>query len=224
MISEFFNQFLYRPLLNLLVILCLFLPTQNFGAAIILLTVSLKALLLPLTIKSIESRDSLAEMKPKMEEIQKKFKDDKTKQAEELKSLYEKYDINPFGSFMPLLIQFPILIALYRVFLQGFDKSELYDFVSYTGNINYSFFGVNLTTSSVILSGLAIIIYFIQLKSSMKNSKNNSMKGFQKFLPYFFSAFTFIILIKIPAAVSLYIATSSLFALAQRSILQKNES
>jgi YidC/Oxa1 family membrane protein insertase len=224
MISEFFNQFLYRPLLNILVILCLFLPGKDFGLAIIVLTVFLKSLLLPLTTKTLKNQKNIKKIQPKLKKIQKKYKDDEVKQVEELKKLYDKYEINPFTSLTPLLVQFPILIALYQVFLRDFNQENLYGFIPNIQEINYSFFGINLTNSSLILAIVAIVIYFFQLQFSLKNNKKKSMGVPQQFMPYFFSLITFMVLTRIPAAVSLYLATSSLFAIIQKNILQKNES
>jgi len=166
MISEFFNQFLYRPLLNILVVLCLFLPGKDFGLAVIVLTVFLKSLLLPLTAKTLKNQNDIKKIQPKLKKIQKKYKDDEVKQVEELKKLYDKYDINPFASLTPLLIQFPILIALYQVFLRDLSQENLYSFIPNIQEINYSFFGINLTNSSLVLATIAIVIYFFQLQFS----------------------------------------------------------
>ena len=128
------------------------------------------------------------------------------------------------------MIQFPILIALYQVFLNGLNQSDLYEFIPYSGSINYSFLGIDLTTSSLVLAVLAGIIYFIQIKTSLNKTKdtsdkkNNAMAGFQKQMPYFFSLLTFFVLIRIPAAVSLYLMISSLFTMTKQYILKKNES
>jgi YidC/Oxa1 family membrane protein insertase len=202
----------------------LFLPGKDFGLAIIVLTVFLKSLLLPLTTKTLKNQKNIKKIQPKLKKIQKKYKDDEVKQVEELKKLYDKYEINPFTSLTPLLVQFPILIALYQVFLRDFNQENLYGFIPNIQEINYSFFGINLTNSSLILAIVAIVIYFFQLQFSLKNNKKKSMGVPQQFMPYFFSLITFMVLTRIPAAVSLYLATSSLFAIIQKNILQKNES
>ncbi len=223
MIGDFFNQFLYRPLLNILVIICLLIPGQNFGLAIIATTVLLKVILYPLTKKSLKNGKSLQKIQPELKKIQKKFKGDEMKQAAEIKNLYEKHDINPFSAFVPLLIQFPVLIALYRVFLKGMNEGALYDFVPSPTDISFSFLGINLTNPSVVMTMIAAIIYFFQMKNTSK-VKGKSKKGFQDKMPYFFSVFTFFILVKFPAAVSLYLAVSSLFLVTQNYFLHKNES
>ena len=230
MISEFFNQFLYRPLLNILIVLCLFLPGQDFGLAVIIVTVAFKAFLLPLNKKMEKNRKDLVKIQPEIKKIQKEFEGDEAQQLEKIKNLYKEYKINPLNSFVPLLIQFPILIALYQVFLNGLNQSDLYEFIPYSGSINYSFLGIDLTTSSLVLAVLAGMIYFVQIKTSLNqtkksdNKKNDVMAGFQKQMPYFFSLLTFFVLVRIPAAVSLYLMISSLFTMTQQYILKKNES
>ena len=229
MISEFFNQFLYRPLLNILVVLCLFLPGKDFGLAIIIVTVAFKAFLAPLNNKMEKNRKDLVKIQPEIKKIQKEFKGDETQQLEKLKALYKEYKINPLNSFTPLLIQFPILIALYQVFMKGLNPADLYSFIPYSGSINYSFFGIDLTTSSLVLAIMTVAVYFVQLKSSLSQTKQTNNKkditaGFQKQMPYFFSFLTFFVLVRIPSAVSLYLMISSLFTMTQQYILNKNES
>ena len=190
MISELFNQFLYRPLLNILIVLCIYLPGQYFGVAVILLTVTLKSFLLPFNKKMVQSQKNLTKIQPQIAKIKKDFKDDEIKQIEELKKLYEENNVNPLDSFIPLLIQFPILIALYQVFLRHFQSSDIYSFIPYSQGINYTFIGVDLTSPSLLLAIVAIVVYFIQLKTSMYKTKKSSkgMSGnFQKQMPYCFS-------------------------------------
>ena len=128
------------------------------------------------------------------------------------------------------MIQFPILIALYQVFLNGLNQSDLYSFIPFSEGINYSFLGIDLTTSSLVLAILAGMVYFVQMKISLKQTKKTNDKkndiaaSFQKQMPYFFSLLTFFVLVRIPAAVSLYLMVSSLFTMTQQYILSKNES
>ena len=175
------------------------------------------------------TKKDLVKIQPEIEKIKKEFKDDDIKQLEKLKGLYKEYSINPLSSFVPLLVQFPVLIALYQVFLKRLNPSDLYGFIPYSGSINYSFLGIDLTTSSLVLAILAVIVYFVQLKISLNktkktsNKKNSISANFQNQMPYFFSLFTFFVLVRIPAAVSLYLTISSLFTMTQRYILSKNE-
>ena len=87
----------------------------NFGIAIIILTVVFRLVLLPLGIKQIKSMQAMQALQPKVKEIQKKYKGNKPKIQEQTMKLYQEYGVNPLGGCLPLLLQFPILIAMYSV-------------------------------------------------------------------------------------------------------------
>jgi len=91
---------------------------QNYGIAIILFTVGIKTLMLPLTIKQVQSTSKIGDLQPQMQEIQKKYKDDKEKQSAELMKLYQENKVSPAGGCLPLLIQMPVLFSLYYVISQ----------------------------------------------------------------------------------------------------------
>lgn len=108
-----FEAILYKPL-------GAFLAAINdvvgsYGLALIIFTVIIKLLLLPLSIKQQHSSAKMAALAPKQKEIQNKFKHDKQRQNEELTKLYQQEGVNPAGGCLPLLIQFPIIIALYSI-------------------------------------------------------------------------------------------------------------
>ncbi len=87
----------------------------NYGVAVILFTLIVKIILVPLGIKQQKTTVKTKQVKPELDKIQAKYKNDKQKLNEETMKLYQKYDINPMGGCLPLLVQFPILIGLYRV-------------------------------------------------------------------------------------------------------------
>jgi YidC/Oxa1 family membrane protein insertase len=89
--------------------------TGSFGVAIIILTIVFRVVLLPLGIKQIKSMQAMQALQPKVKEIQKKFKGNKQKTQEQTMKLYQEYGVNPLGGCLPLLLQFPILIAMYSV-------------------------------------------------------------------------------------------------------------
>ena len=94
------------------------LAFQNYGIAIIFFTVGVKTLLLPMTIKQVQSTSKISEIQPQMQEIQKKYSDDKEKQSAEMMRLYKENKVNPAGGCLPLLMQMPILFSLYYVISQ----------------------------------------------------------------------------------------------------------
>jgi len=89
--------------------------TGDWGMAIILLTVAIRLILLPLTWKQTKSMVELQRIQPKIKELQTKYKDDKEKLQEETLKFYQENKVNPFGGCLPLLLQMPILFALYGV-------------------------------------------------------------------------------------------------------------
>ena len=114
LISDFFNIFLITPFTNLFVLLATF--TGNGGVAVILLTLIIRIVTLPLTLKQMQSTRAMMALQPRQAELQKRYKDPKRRQQEMMK-LYREAGINPLGCFSSMLIQMPILIALYRVFI-----------------------------------------------------------------------------------------------------------
>lgn len=89
--------------------------TGDYGLAIILLTVAMRILLIPLTIKQTKSMYEMQEIQPKLKALQEKYKKDKEKLQEETLKFYQENKVNPFGGCLPLLIQMPVFIALFRV-------------------------------------------------------------------------------------------------------------
>lgn len=224
-----FNLILYKPLFNILILLYQYLPGQDFGIAVILLTILIKVLFYPLGIKAIKSQKVLQGLQPKIQEIQKKYQSDKEKQTRAMMELYQKEKINPFSGCLPLLIQLPILIALYQVFRKGLVPEEminLYYFVPNPGQIDPTFLGViNLSQPLLILAVLAGIFQFIQTKmvtpkTSRVEKEEGQMAQFsvmmQKQTLYFFPIFTFFILLKLPSAIGLYWIVTTLFSIGQQ--------
>ncbi len=226
-----FNLILYRPLFNALVLLYKYLPGHDFGVAVIVLTVIIRIVLYPLMVKSIKSQKILSELQPKIQEIQNKYKNDKERQTKEMMELYQKEKINPFGGCLPLLLQLPILIALYRVFWQGLQPGamvNLYSFIPNPGTIDSTFLGlINLAVPSLLLAFLAGITQFFQSKmltpKTQKAKEGGQMAQFsgmmQKQMLYFFPVFTVFILWKLPAAIGLYWIITSLFSILQQYLI-----
>src|SRR5688572_19388709 len=87
----------------------------NYGLAIILLTLAVRVILLPLSIKQTKSMREMQRIQPEVKRLQAKYKGDRQKMNEEMMALYKEHGVNPLGGCAPLLLQFPILIALFYV-------------------------------------------------------------------------------------------------------------
>ncbi len=110
--------------------------TGNYGVAIILFTVLIKAVLMPLTVKQQKSMLKTQKLQPLLMEIQQKYANDREKLNQETMKLYQKYNVNPMSGCLPLLIQLPILMMLYWVvrkpvvYIMGFGQDEVWRIVS----------------------------------------------------------------------------------------------
>ncbi|MBI4331385.1 MAG: membrane protein insertase YidC [Chloroflexi bacterium] len=120
--EDLWNVLILSPILNLsIVIYAAFF--QNFGIAIIVLTIIVRVVTYPLTVKQLKASKAMATLQPKLQEIQKKYARDKQKLSEETMKLYKEAGMNPMGCLVPMLIQMPVWIALYQVILQALAAS-----------------------------------------------------------------------------------------------------
>ena len=165
---QFFTVIFYQPLWNALVIIYNFLPNHDIGWSIILLTIAIKVVLFPFSLQSLRSQKAMQTLQPKINALKAQFKGEKEKQAKAMMELYKNEKVSPLSSCLPLLIQFPILIALYQVLRAGLGHPSpelLYGFVQNPGALDPHFFGVfDLAKPNYLLAILAGIFQFIQTK------------------------------------------------------------
>ncbi len=167
MIGHLFHVALYVPIYNLLISLVGIIPHGDVGLAVIAVTLIVNFIILPLSLGAVRTQKAVKLMAPELEEIKARLKDDKEGQAKETFALYKKYGVNPFASILTLLIQLPILLALYWVFrshtLLSVDTSMLYSFVHVPAAISPLFLGIfSVTGHSITLAALAGIAQFAQ--------------------------------------------------------------
>lgn len=229
-LSLLFHEVLYRPLLNALIFLYNIIPGHDLGVTIIVLTVIIRFLLYPLSKKAIESQRALSRLQPKIKELQKKFKNDKEAQTKAVMGFYREHKINPFGGCLPLLIQLPIFIALYRVFISGLTPESLgglYPFVQNPGSINTTFLRIiDLSLRhNIPLCILAGGLQFIQSKMMQPKQSKKGDKGMASAMgqqmTYFLPIFTVYIAYILPAALALYWVVITLFAIFQQWFMSK---
>ena len=94
---------------------------SNYGIAIILVTVILKAIFWPITQKGLKSMKNMQKLQPKMAKIKEKYKDDAARMNQEVMNLYKTYKVNPLGGCLPMVLQIPVFFALYKVLLQAIE-------------------------------------------------------------------------------------------------------
>lgn len=234
MIDVIFHELLYRPLLNSLIFIYNVVPYHDLGIAIIILTIIIKVILLPLSKKSIESQKALSKLQPEIKKIQAKYKNDREKQARAMMEFYKQNKINPASGCLPLLIQLPILIALYRVFLTGLNSRvivDLYSFMPQIEHINPMFLGmIDLSQRNIPLAVIAGGLQYIQTKmitpkvtKKTSGTKLDFSSMMSQQMMYMMPIMTVIIALSFPAGLPLYWIVVTLFAIGQQYFIMKKK-
>lgn len=235
-LTTLYTEALFRPLLNLLIGFANNLPGNEVGWAIVLVTAVVRAILLPLSFHQVkrasENQSKMGAVQTEIKKIQEKHKDDKAKQAEETMKIYRASGVNPASGCLPLLIQLPILIALYRVFLAGLTPDVfpmLYNFVGQPAHLDLLFFGIDLQSPSLRLGVLAGIGQFIQMRflttppaaPTGGDDAAAMTASMQRNMMYIFPVMTIFIALRLPAALALYWLISTLFGIAQQYVFKR---
>jgi len=214
---------LYQPLFNALIFLVWLIPGHNVAFAIIVLTVIIRLILVPSSLKASRAQIRMRDLQPEIQKIQAKYKDDKQKQSQALMEFYKVNKINPLGSCLPLLIQFPILIVLYYVFINGLNTSHfdlLYSFVPRPEVINTMFLGLDLAQPDRwILPVIAGVLQYFQSRQLMpptNKGTQDTQAMISKQMMYMMPLFTVIIAGRLPAALPLYWIITTIFGIAQQ--------
>jgi YidC/Oxa1 family membrane protein insertase len=232
---EFFKVILYEPLLNLLVFFYNIIPGHDLGLAIIFLTLLIKLIFIPLSRQSIKAQKSLRDLQPELEEIKKKYADQKEKQARVMMDLYRQRKVSPFSSCLPMLIQLPILIAVFQVFRVGLTENNLpiYSFISNPGTLNIMAFGIlDLSQASPPLALITGVLQYLQMKilspvppqtkNKVKPEGNeNMMSMMNKQMRFMMPALTVFIGLTLPSGLILYWLVSLLFTIIEQKVFLK---
>lgn len=228
LIKTIFISFVYQPIVNLLFGFYL-LTFRDLGLAIIALTVFINLILLPISRKNFRTQKIMQVIQPEVQEIQKKYKEDPTKQYQATMDLYKEHKISPFSGFLFMFLQLLILIPLYRIFLGVFQpgiRSYLYPFLSSVGQPGAVAFGLlNLQQPNILLVVVTAVLQYFQAKLTMAgNSKNSStIQNPAKNLVYLGPIITVLVFSRLPSAVVLYWCTASLFNILILLALTKKE-
>jgi len=233
--TGFFGTVFYQPLYNTLVMILSVVPGANVGVAIILLTVVVRGALLPLSHKSVVSQAKMRSLAPHLEKLKEKHKDDKQEQARKTMELYKEHGINPFSGCLLVIVQLPVIFALYFVFFRGLpdlNAEHLYSFVQLPSTISMMFLGVVLSSKSIIFALFAAVSQYFQIKLSVPTMapaekgaepsfKNDFARSFNVQMRYMLPIIVFGISWSISAAVALYWTTSNLFSIAHELYVKR---
>lgn len=240
--TKLFRTFITKPLLNALIFVASVTPGHDLGLSIIIITLLVKLLLFLPTQHALEGQKKMQLLQPKFEAIKRQYADNPQKMQEETMKVWKEHKINPLQSCLPLLIQFPILIGLFYVIQEGshLELSQhlvypMYQDIDWTFDTN--FLGLDLTEKYVwLFPPMLVILQFIQMKLSFHISDKKKAKEIEKkttpeadtaqeiqqrvmtyALPLMIGFFG----IQFPSAVSLYWAVSTVFAIGQQLIVNR---
>lgn len=222
-----FNEILLRPIFNLLVFLYSVLG-NDFGLAIIVATVLVRVVVSPLSIKTTKSQQALSRLNPQVEEIKKKISDPAA-QSQAIMKLYKEHGVSPLSGCLPLLIQLPIIIALYKALLAGFkpeSASLLYGFINNPGTIHPISFGfLNVTLPNHILAIVAGAFQWVQAKVAMSLQQQTVQSGAAGALSnqmlYLFPLMLVVISWNLAAGITVYFIASAAVAILEQWIVRR---
>ncbi|MEK7151610.1 MAG: YidC/Oxa1 family membrane protein insertase [Patescibacteria group bacterium] len=227
-----YHELLFRPLFNLLIFLYSNIPGADFGVAIIVLTLIVRIVFFPLSIKALVSQRELNKLQPKIKELQEKHKGDKQALGQATMQLYKEHKINPLSGCLPILIQLPVLIALYSALNSGLKLESLvglYSFVDHPEKINQIALGfINLAEKSYLIAILAGVLQWFQMKlatlsqvSNLKNNTNSQMPDMSKQMLYFFPVMVIIIAWNLPTGLTLYWVAATVFSIFEQLYINR---
>lgn len=237
---KLFRTIFYQPIYNTLVFFIGVAPLHDLGIAIILLTILIRLILLVPSQRAIVSQRRMQELQPKLESVKKKYAGNQERIAAETMQLWKEHKVNPFGSCLPLIIQFPVLIALFYVISNGLNPDNSYLIYSPLKNIDFTlirtnFFGIlELTKMNTFVLPLIVgLLQFFQFKLSMLKKtaasgsdgpsigKSSEMQTANKMMAYVMPVMIAFFTASTPAGVGLYWGVSTLFGLVQQVIANR---
>lgn len=222
-ITQVWNTILLEPMLNFLVLLSKYL-LGNFGLAIIVLTIIIRLVTLPLTMRQLRSTKAMQALQPKMKELQKKYAKDKQQLNTEVMKLYKEQGINPLGCVFPMLIQFPIWIALYQSVIQalaytpenliGLSK-QLYSWAPIQGMVplNQHFLWLDLTRGDFIIGILTAASMWVLQKMSTSPSLDPQQQSMNRIMLWMMPLMFGFFAITLPSGLSVYWVASNIIGI-----------
>jgi YidC/Oxa1 family membrane protein insertase len=212
-----------QPMINILIALSHVL-FNNFGLTIIALTLVIRFILLPLTLKQLHATKAMTSLQPKLAEAQKKYAKDKQKLAQEQMRIYKESGVNPVGCAVPMIIQFPIWIALYQAIILALavNPEALLNLSRYFYSwaaplaelpLNNSFLGLNLANPNVILAVIVGITMWVQQKMvtpQVQDPRQAQQSQLMLWMmPIMFTFFS----LSFPSGLALYWVVSNIFSI-----------
>ena len=181
--------------------------TGSYGLAIVIMTIGIRALTFPLMAKQMKSTQKMQELQPELKKLQEKYKDDKETLNKKTMELWQEHKVNPAAGCLPLIVQMPVLIAMFRL---------LHDYERFLGDVDPFFLGINLSVPDplYILPLLAGLTTFLQQKLTMTSQSNSTIMMIMPFMLIFISA-------TLPAGLPLYFVVGNIFSLIAHLVFKR---
>jgi YidC/Oxa1 family membrane protein insertase len=220
-IADFFQN-LFSPIVSVLGAVLLYFH-QTLGApwwlAIVLLTVIVRGLLFPLTIKQVKSMRAMQDLKPHMDRVRAQFKDNPQRQREEMAKVYQEQGVNPLGGCLPILVQMPIFIGIFYVIRQfgGYsfgDKTVPPQYPSFHEGGILWFQNLSVADPTYMLPIISAVTMLAATEITAKNI-DPQQRWLMRLLPIGFTIF----LLNFPAGLFVYWITSNLVTLVQNFVI-----
>jgi len=210
----------------------------SWGWSIVLLTIVVRAALVPLTVKQFKSMQALQRLQPQLKALQAKYKDDKQRQQQELMKFYKENKVNPLGSCLPLVLQLPVFISLFYMLRQSLRKDICpgvqlqYHLTTHAaagsttpcgphGGASFLFIpDLTNKASGAVLVTLIVLYVGTQLASSLMMSSptmDKTQRQIMLFMPLLFVVF----IINFPAGVIVYWITTNTWTIGQQYVVKR---
>ena len=240
MFGNIWHGLFFDPIYNALAFLIDVVPGGDVGFAIICLTIVVKVILLPLSLKAAKTQYVMRTIEPRARELKERYKDNREALARKTMELYREAGVNPFASILLVIIQIPIIIALYLAVFSGggvrlpeINTELLYTFVRMPEVVSMLFLGfLDMAGRSLPLALLAGITQFIHTHLSLPPSKprekgaepsfkEDFARSMQIQMRYVLPVIIFFVAYTISAAIALYFVISNLISIGQEFVVRK---
>ena len=183
----------------------------SYGLAIILLTVGIKIILTPLTVKQVKSMKGMQKLQPRMKELQEKYKKDPQRMQAEVSKLYKEMGVNPLSGCLPLIVQMPFLIAIFYA-LQEYPYDTAYESFLWLPSLGQP-------DPLYILPVLSAASTYFMSKQTSAEGAGQQQKMMQLFMPVFIGYIS----LNFPSGLVIYWVVSNLFQWIQQAFIFRNE-
>ncbi len=237
MFGAIYHTIIYDPMYNGLIFLIEHIPSADVGIAVIILTILVRLILFPLSLKAIRTQFTMKKLEPELERLKEQYKSSREELARHTMELYRQHRVNPLSSFFFLIIQIFFIFGLYAVFIYGklpdIRTELLYSFIPTPEVVNMHFLGlIDMAGKSVVLALLAGVTQFIQTRIAMPSLpqkkagskpsfKDDLMRSFHFQARYAMPLLILFIAYTFSAAVALYFTVSNIVSIGQELYVRR---